>query len=152
MIEGYVINNAGRSKYIFKQHVGPGSRIPLKEMYRKYQYKYKGEFDVDFLNWLEENKVPDDFDIVVEHIEESVTEEVQEEDVDKIKALPSNSFDYDKITHTEIADLKMKDNPKKVIALVDSVHKLRRALTICNNRKGKSTLIKIIKKRIEELK
>lgn len=154
-MDGYVVSNAGRSRYIFKQHVGPGSRIPLKLMYKKYKNKYKGDFDEGFLVWLQENKIPDDFEIVVnketmDELEEPVKKEepVRRE----LDIHPERRFVPNKMTPKEISELKIKDNPKNIISRVMSVHKLRRALTLCKDRPGKGTLTKLIRQRINELK
>lgn len=163
MIEGYVISNAERARHIFKQSVTPGSRIALDVMYDKYKNKYRGEFDVGFLEWLEKNKIPTDFDIVVKSIDEVETsdlspvvkEEVKVEEMTSELELdihPDRKFNPSKMTPKEISELKIKDNPKNIISRVMSVHKLRRAYTLCKDRPGKGTLVKIIRHRITELK
>ncbi len=165
MIEGYVINNGGRSKYIFKQHVQSGAKVSLDVMYEKYKNKYQGEFDVGFLEWLEKNKVPVNFDIVVKSIDEVETSElspaVKEEEVMAVEEItseleldihPDRKFNPSKMTPKEISELKIKDSPKNIISRVMSVHKLRRAYTLCKDRPGKGTLVKIIRQRITELK
>ena len=157
MIKGYVINKSVRSKYIFKPHMSSGERVGLDILFEKYKYKdkYEGDFNVDFLEWLEKNKVPEDFEIVVESIEE--VEEVLEASVEELakKPLdihPDRKYNPSKITPKEISELKIKDNPKNIIGRVNSIHKLRRALTACKNRPGKGTLYKLIKIRINEIK
>ncbi len=156
MINGYVINNSPRSRYIFKQHVQSGSKVSLDVMYEKYKNKYRGEFDVEFLEWLEKNKVPVNFDIVVNSIEDAEVPETKKELVEEVVTefeIPQGrKYNPSKITPKEISELKIKDNPKDVIGRVISVHKLRRAFTLCKDRPGKGTLTKLIKMRIAELK
>lgn len=151
MIIGYVINKGTRSKYIFKQHVPSGTRIGLDLLYEKYKNKYEGSFDVDFLEWLEKNKVPVNFEIVVESIE--VPEETLEEPEEKSSEVqPEKKFDPSKITPKEISALKIKDNPKSIISNIDSIHKLRRALTMCKGVPGRKTIYNLVKARINEIK
>jgi len=58
----------------------------------------------------------------------------------------------DKLTAQEIADLKIKDNPRRVLERVYSIHKLRRALTLCNKSSGrKQVLSRHIRRRIKKL-
>ena len=162
MIEGYVINNGGRSKYIFKQHVQSGAKVSLDTLYDKYRNKYQGEFDVGFLEWLEKNKIPVNFDIVVKSIEEVEVFDAPVEVKPEVVKAPSLETEIDthsgrklspsKITPKEISELKIKDNPKDAISKVMSVHKLRRALTLCKDKPGKGTLTKLIRHRIVELK
>lgn len=162
MIEGYVISNAERPRHIFKQGVLPGMKISLGDMYAKYKNKYQGGFDVGFLEWLEKNKLPEDFDIVINSIDSEEVTKPQVENVEEavvemttgleLDALPDRQFNPEKMTPKELSELKIKDNPKNVIGGVMSVHKLRRTLTLCKDRPGKGTLTKLIRTRISELK
>ena len=148
MVDGFVVNNTGRYKHIFKRGIFPGMSIPLKDLYETYCYKYDGDFDLDFVKWLEDTKLIDGFDVVIDSYEpeESVN------DVEVFSPGEKNiTQDYSKITFTDIANLKIKDNPKEVISNIDSVAKLRRALTTCKGMKGRRTIIKYIKERIAEL-
>ncbi len=151
MINGYVINNLGRGKHIFKQSVFPGMKVPLDKLYEQYSVSYGGEFNLDFLKWLEKTKIPkgSGFDIVVEDIKtevevKPVTEEVTL-GVRPQKVHPTN------LTAKQISDLKIKDKPKIVLQEVMSVHKLRRAYTLCKNRPGKETLSRLVRERMVEL-
>jgi len=152
MIKGYVVNNLGRGKHIFKQSVSPGMKVPLDKLYEQYSAAYGGEFDTGFLEWLEGTKVPrgSGFDIVVEALdaEKDVPQQPEEEKkvvVKQRKVHPTN------LTARQIADLKIKDKPKIVLQEVMSIHKLRRAYTLCKGRPGKETLTKLIRERMTEL-
>lgn len=152
MVIGHVINNTGRAKHVFKRNVQPGMKISLESLYEHYKYKYQGEFDAAFLDWLDTNKISkmDGFEIVVKGMNDPEPDQPahsSEKSKPKEKKLPIPG----NLTAREIADLKMKDKPKKVLQGVMSVHKLRRALTGCKNRPGKETLSKLIKERITEL-
>ena len=57
----------------------------------------------------------------------------------------------DKLTAKEISDLKMKDNPKRILNNINSIHKLRRALSLCKDSSGKKTLTEMIRLRIRKL-
>jgi len=161
MINGYVVNSCGRAKHRFKKNIYPGMKVPLKDLYELYAGSYGKPFDIGFVEWLAENKAPAGcgFDIVVESIEETDTtvEKCVEscvvvsgtpavvEEVEEKLPTPNN------LSATQIAALKMKHEPKKIIQEILSVHKLRRALTLCKGRPGKETLYRLIKDRISEL-
>lgn len=154
MIKGYIENNTGRYKHIFKRGLFPGMTVSLEDLYVMYGYCYKGEFDLDFVKWLDENKAPKGFDIVIEKYDElKYSDEGTERKIsDTADTEVADSYiPPEKMTSKQLADLKIKDNPKQVIEEVSSVHKLRRALSMCKDRKGKATLIKLIKERIAEL-
>lgn len=150
MVKGFVINNCGRGKHIFKKSISPGMSIPLQELYDLYSKPYGGSFDVDFLEWLEKTKIPkgSGFDIVIEDIKNEVEVKPVPQEVPVVRAPkvhPTN------LTALQISNLKIKDGPKKILQEVMSVHKLRRAYTFCKGRAGKETLARFIKVRMTEL-
>jgi len=51
----------------------------------------------------------------------------------------------------QIYNLRLQDDPKRAIKEIDSVHKLRRALTFCKKDGRKEMLIKLIKRRIDDI-
>lgn len=57
----------------------------------------------------------------------------------------------DKLTAKDIYNLRLKDNPQRVIGQITSIHKLRRALVLCKDDGRKSVLTRIIHKRIKKL-
>lgn len=163
MIKGCVRNQTGRYKHIYKRTFGPGQEIDISDLYDMYGSKYGGELDLGFLRWIEDNKLPNGFNLVVDEYDEEVVSVVEEEienknvmeesfqPAEKISSRPRRVIP-NKLTSDEIANLKIKDDPKKVISQVSSIHKLRRALTACKGQKGKQTLMKYIRYRIDELK
>ena len=150
MVKGYVVNNLGRGKHIFKMSVAPGMKIPLEKLYKQYEDSYEGKFDLEFLEWLEMTKVPkgSGFDIIVEDVIEDIETDT---DTQTISVIPEQKVHPSKLTAKQIAELKIKDKPKAVLQEVMSVHKLRRAYTLCKGRPGEETLLKYIKARIAEL-
>lgn len=153
MIHGYVVNNLGRGKHIFKLSVTPGMKVPLKQLYKMYKNKYGGKFDTEFLEWLEKTKIPKGcgFDIVVKSIEDKdVVKDETEPTQERVMEKPKR-FSGRKLTARQISELKIKDNPKALIKEVQSIHKLRRALNFCKGRSGKETLSRLIRDRLTEL-
>lgn len=154
MLEGYVVNNTGRGKHIFKRTFSVGSKIPIEQLYELYKDKYGGDFDLGFVNWLEKNKIPagSGMDIVLDQVsKDDVPKEPEEADatisvLEDLSRIPPN-----KLSARQISELKIKDNPKKVIGSIYSITKLRRAITFCSGRPGKETLLKYIRARISEL-
>jgi hypothetical protein len=160
MIKGYVLNNSGKGSHIFKMGVSPGMKIPLETLYNLYKKVYNGAFDVNFLEWLQNNKIPNGkgFEIVIEDVSIDVgcpvcAESISNKEEEKILAPEEKSVKVlpSKMSARQIADLKVKDNPKIVLQEVRSIHKLRRAYSLCKGRPGKETLIKLIKERMDEL-
>lgn len=166
MIIGYVVNNSGRSSHIFKRNMPPGGKVSIEDLYNTYRLMYKYKFDINFVEWLQENKLKEGYDIIVEDVIEDTVEEVfslageeilerkEEEDVELDEAagvLAEAERQEEKWTSVQIAQLKMKDKPRRVIRSIDSIVKLRRAITLCKKEKGKKILIDMIRDRIAEL-
>ncbi|HEC65556.1 MAG TPA: hypothetical protein ENI23_09690 [bacterium] len=161
MIKGCVRNMTDRSKHIFKMSVPSGRSVTFKKLYETYRRKYKGKLDLDFIKWLQENKIPKEgWEVVIDKYEDEfdptkkLTEisEPQENKVTKVTSLPAKRIPIQKLTAADIADLKHKDSPKKTVQQIMSVHKLRRALTLCKGKPGKNLLTRYIKERIDEIK
>ncbi len=156
MINGFVINNSGRSKHIFKKTVYPGQSVPLSYVYEVLSKKMEDD-NVSFVDWLK-SILPPGWDIDIEETFELPVDvsSVKVEDVITVEDnSPSLEFApvkiIDKLTAKDIYSLRMKDNPKRVIKQITSVSKLRRALTSCINDPRKSMLATIIRHRIREL-
>jgi len=173
MVDGYVTNNTGKSLHIFKRTVYPGQRIPLDYVHQVVGSKVPtGE---SFVEWLE-GYVPDGWEVVVSNtkgsrefidpvlpkVVESENEQTAlfwednngltlKEEEEKTSLAYAPIKEIDKLTARDIYNLKTKDNPKRVIKQITSVHKLRRALTLCKNDSRKAMLTRIIQHRIREL-
>lgn len=166
-IEGYVINNSGRGKFIFSRNMYAGQKISLSELYKFYCDRYGGNFDAGFLAWLKDNRLVEGFEIVVENINSSekfsaaeknspeqldqLDPDEQAEQAEQARALFVRQVHPNKLTARDISELKIKDNPRDIIRSVSSKSKLRRALTLCTGLNSKETIIKYIKERIDEL-
>jgi len=155
MIKGTVRNESGRAKHKFKKNILPGQEVPLSYLYKLYKNKYCGKFDLEFIDWLKENKVKEGsgFTVIIEKIVEEDTSNEESKPQGELVEVSSvaNKIHPLKLTSRQIAELKIKDEPKKIIPQIMSIHKLRRALTMCKDRPGKETLTKLIRERITEL-
>ena len=170
MVEGYVKNNTGRSRHIFKKTVYPGQIVSLGHI--KELLGSKVPEGASFIAWLEQY-LPEGWEIsvpkrtrdtggrqykevltavptVVENSEEA-SEHIDEEEDDSPSKEYATPRAIDKMTSRDIYNLRLKDNPKRVLKHVNSIHKLRRALTMCKNDSRKSVLQRLIQQRIREL-
>lgn len=161
-VKGYVLNNTGRSRHIFKQTVYPGQKVDLDNVYLVLKNKVPKK--EDFAGWLA-NYLPEGWDVVVEEKKslpeesqakvkqedpkEKVLEEVFDDGRPSLEYLPPAKIN--KLSYRDIYELKLKDNPKRIVSHVDNVNTLRRALTLCNKDSRKKTLGKIIRHRLNKL-
>lgn len=161
MITGKVVNNTGKSKHIFKRTVYPGHSVDLVEVHRLLSSKVPE--GTSFISWLQDY-VPPGWEVHGEEAQEE-TGEISETAGQGTEYTPevlpedtSPSLQYistkkiSELSAKDIHDLRVKDNPRRIINEIDSVTKLRRALTLCNKSKRKEVLSKIIKARINKLR
>lgn len=176
LVKGYVTNNTGRSRHIFKRTIYPGQKIPLDLVYSLVGSKVPE--DTEFVDWLEHylpkgwevnvtsqperdatdgrpyKEVLTAIPVVVGGSGDIVPERVTTKDAEGDDA-PSMEYStprvIDKMTARDIYNLRLKDNPKRIIKQITSIHKLRRALTLCKNDSRKATIIRLIQGRIREL-
>lgn len=169
MVKGHIVNNTAKSRHMFKRTIYPGQSISLADVYSIFSTKQVE--DVEFLEWVRD-KLPIGWELKVEedYVEPYEPSRVSSEEVlasvqgppQEVHVLSgpdddSPSLEYapaktlDKLTARDIYNLRIKDNPKRVIKQIDSVHKLRRALSMCKNDSRKSMLATIIRHRIKEI-
>ena len=129
MLLGKVVNNSGRGKHIFKRNIPAGGHVSIEDLYNTYRKQYVGVCNGDFLDWLKENKIPEDFDLVLEEVVDEKPLEIKPKES---IVQPKKTVKYTpphKMTVKQLSNLKVKDNPKDIIKGVLSIHKLRRVKT-----------------------
>lgn len=176
MVKGFVVNNTGRSRHIFKRTVFPGQKVDLEDVYKLVGSQVP-EGD-KFVEWLagylpkgweldvvsaetasavggrmyKETLVAEPIAVSSGDIEESTVEAFE---ADAEDSAPSKEYSTPKaisqMTAKDIYELRIKDNPKRILSNVNSIHKLRRALTLCKNDNRKAVLLRLIQGRIRQL-
>lgn len=178
MVKGSVTNNTGRSRHIFKRTIYPGQSVSLDDVYLVLGGKIpKG---TSFVEWLTQY-LPNGWEITVtqpekietaggrgyvetltavpevEQVVTSDTRAYQENNEGNEDTIDHRSLEYatprsiGKLNARDISNLRIKDNPKRILKNINSVHKLRRALTFCKNNSRKTGLARLIQRRIREL-
>lgn len=172
-MEGYIINNSGKSKHIFKRKFPVGHKIFLDDIWGMYEEKVcsslekesKRISEEDFVGWLSSNKkLPRGFEVVYASAGEA-KDVVSSTSADTSESLgkaadgrlerPSlagaRQGVIDALTYKDIANLKIIDNPKEVVDKINNLSKLRRSYTIVRNMPRKRKLENILRNRIQEL-
>jgi hypothetical protein len=181
MVTGYVVNNTGRSKHIFKRTVYPGQRVELDYIYKLVGAKVPD--GAKFVDWLRDTYLPKDWEVDAEVEPEmaaidvdgrqfketltavpvvaTATENTENGMLREVNAVstPPQTASKEYMTPKAIGDMKakdiydlqLKDNPKRILKNVNSIHKLRRALTLCKRDSRKETLQRLIQGRIRQL-
>ncbi len=171
-MEGYIINNGSKSKHIFKRKFPVGHKIFLKDIWNLYEKKVckatgsEAPSAEDFVGWLKQNNLI--FPGFLIEFPEKATADMQLKEVTSSKVpedkgpedngranKPSlagiRSGVIDKLTYKDIAELRMTDKPKDIIAHINNISKLRRSYQVVRNTPNKRQLERMIRNRLQEL-
>jgi hypothetical protein len=151
LIKGNLINNTGRYKHIFQRTVYPGEAVDLKVLYALYEEVSGCVFDETFVEWLKTNKIPPADSDLWEFEYETILD-VENKPMHEIVNINDTFIEYKKkLSAQDIANLRVRDRPRELLKGVESIPKLRRALTLTYRKKNKQFLCAAIKSRIKYL-
>ena len=170
-MEGFIVNNCGKPKYIFKRNFPVGHRIYLSDLWKMYKTKVgialnkEVVSEEEFVAWLTDNNYMKQGFIYYPGEKASFDGEV-------LTVTPGSSNEagtqadgrlvkpslagaragvIEKLTYSEIANLRILDDPKRIIDSITNLHKLRRAYTTVRQMSRKGHLQKILRDRIQDL-
>jgi len=171
-MEGYIVNNSGKPYFIFKRKFPMGHRLYLADLWKAYQKKVCAALEKEevaepaFVKWLEENNYMKDGFVYHEGSAEvsapgdviaATSAEVKETGASADGRLVKPSLEHaprgiiEKLTYREVADLRVCDNPRKLVSEITNLSKLRRAYTIVRSAARKRHLEKVLRERIQDL-
>lgn len=170
-MEGFIVNNCGKPKYIFKRNFPVGHRVYLSDLWKMYKVKVGKALnkevvsEEEFVAWLTDNNYmkmgfvyhPGETATFTGEVLESSSGDVdsKESRADGRLVKPSlakaSAHVIDKLTYSDIANLRILDDPRRVVESITNVHKLRRAYTTVRQMSRKGHLQKILRDRIQDL-
>lgn len=158
-MKGYVINSANTWMHAMKRSVGPGAKVPLSELFEQYGVKHNLSDGKEFIDWLRDTKLKgkDNWRIVVEDDSASpVTTDV----VPEIKPVVTRNKKpvVDNVAPMVKSKIEVKDivemsvrQARDTLPKIQDLNLLKYAFQEANQRAGKDSLCRIIRKRIKEL-
>lgn len=157
-MKGYIMNTTSVWTHTMKRSVGPGAKIPLKELYEQYGIKHNLTEGKEFVEWLRTVKLKDSkkWRIVVEDEVVNVEGVTEAKDViDEPQNLIKNvdivaPMVESKLTVADVVGLPVR-KAREVIPKVNDLNLLKYAFQEANQLSGKDSLCKIIRKRIREI-
>lgn len=170
MLGGYVKNISPLWAHAMKRAVGPGHTIPLEELYAQYGEKHELDAGDEFIMWLKEVKLRDDnkwkifnaddtpyragVNVSKERPTEEVKVQVEGEPAEEKRAgsrgdnvAPAVAKGLDVMDVVELSVRKARE----VIPKIQDIQLLRYAIKEANQRAQKDSLVRILRKRIQEL-
>lgn len=149
-MNGYVRNRTPYWRHAMKRSIGPGHKIPLDELYEQYGEKHDIEEGQPFVDWLKTVKLKDSdvWEVVFKKNKQDIIEEPVEntEPADQ----PAKKFtgsNVDPVALVNMTVREARDNLKKVTDIKTLKHAHQEARQLAN----KDTLVRMMKRRIEEL-
>jgi hypothetical protein len=161
-MNGYVRNKSSIWRHAMKRSVGPGEKIPLKDLYQQYGIKHDLGEGKPFIEWLRYVKLKDINVWEIKYEEESedlIAPVSSEEDEPKKKVEVKKGFeqtpstfvrDTDKLTVDEIANFSVRTAREKLPRIID-LKLLKYSLHVASKLANKDTLCRMLKKRVQEL-
>jgi hypothetical protein len=158
-MKGYVINSANTWMHAMKRSVGPGAKVPLSELFEQYGVKHNLSDGKEFIDWLRDTKLKgkDNWRIVVE---DDAAAPVTTEVVSEVKpAVTRNKKPVvDNVAPMVKSKMEVKDivemsvrQARETLPTIKDLNLLKYAFQEANQRAGKDSLCRIIRKRIKEL-
>ena len=158
-MKGYVINSTNTWMHAMKRSVGPGAKVPLSELFEQYGVKHNLSDGKEFIDWLRDTKLKgkDNWRIVVEDDTAStVTTEVAPEA--KPAVTRNKKPVVDNVAPMVKSKMEVKDlvemsvrQARDILPKITDLNLLKYAFQEANQRAGKDSLCRIIRKRIKEL-
>lgn len=152
-MNGYVKNISNIWTHAMKRSIGPGKEVPLDELYDEYGKKHDLSEGEEFVNWLRTVKLKDTsrWKIVLKDESDSTgsaEEAKQPEEVDDNR--PMSASERRNLQIEEVVGLSVR-KAREVVPNITDLKLLKYALQEANQRAGKDSLCRILRKRVKEL-
>ena len=174
-MEGYILNNGSRPVFVFKRKLPTGHRILLSDVWSLYKDMVLVELgkatvsESDFVKWLEDRQLmKEGFEYHPGYKENGASGEVlmstpavNQGELEGL--LPADGrllrpslakapqSVIDKLTWRDVANLRIIDDPDRIIASINNVSKLRRAYTATRQMPQRNRVQKLLRERLMEL-
>ena len=162
-MKGYVINSSSTWMHAMKRSVGPGAKVPLSELFEQYGVKHNLSDGKEFIDWLKDTKLKgkDNWRIVVEEdLTTDPTTVPTTEAVSDVKPIVTRNkkpatdnvapMVQTKIEVKDVVEMSVRQARDSLPKITD-LNLLKYAFQEANQRAGKDSLCRIIRKRIKEL-
>lgn len=174
-MEGYIINNSSHPVYVFKRKLPAGHKILLSDVWNLYKDRVLTEAgkvaisESEFVKWLEDKQLmKEGFEYHPGYKEQGSSGEimmstpaVNQGEMEGL--LPADGrmlrpslakapqSIIDKLTWRDVANLRIIDDPERIICSINNVSKLRRAYTATRQMPQRNRVQKILRDRLSEL-
>lgn len=151
-MKGYVENITSRWAHVLKRTVGPGARIPLKDLYEQYGKKHNLKKGKEFISWLREVKLKDNekWNVVVLKTEDEEKAAIKEQQEKALEEADVESKNAKELTIDDVVRLSVR-KAREALPNITDLKLLKYALETAKPLSGKDSLCRLIRKRVQEL-
>jgi len=150
-MDGYVRNKSKSWCHAMKRSIGPGHKIPLDELFEQYGTKHDLKEGEPFVEWLRSVKLRDT--VAWEVVYSSGTKKDDEVEKD-VKQSQANDMVVPLVKkETEVADIVGMSvrTARTGLKKITDIKLLKYALGEANQMANKDTLVRMLRKRIQEV-
>jgi len=149
-MNGYVKNKSMTWRHAMKRSIGPGHKVPLDELFEQYGPKHDLKEGEPFVEWLRNVKLRDTstWEVVYEDAlkkEEKVAEPAKEEKPELVTPLVKKDMEV-----TDVVQMSVRTARVELKKITD-IKLLKYAMQEANQLANKDTLVRMLRKRIQEL-
>ena len=153
-MKGYVRNKTTMWTHAMKRAIGPGSTVSLKELYKQYGKKHNLAKGDEFVAWLRTVKLKDTerWEVVLETEEkkDAKTKKAKKAEAEAPAPEPKLEPTIKQMTVEDIVELSVR-KAREVLPKITDLKLLKYALEEAGPRAGKDSLIRLLRKRVQEL-
>ncbi len=154
-MKGYVINSANTWMHAMKRSIGPGAKVPLSELFEQYGVKHDLAEGDEFITWLKDTKLKGkdnwrivlDDEIIIEDIASKKPSVLQRKKLTGSNVAPMVQT---KIAVEDVVEMSVRQ-ARETLPKIKDLNLLKYAFQEANQRAGKDSLCRILRKRIKEL-
>jgi hypothetical protein len=154
-MNGYVKNMTHLWAHTMKRTIGPGSTVPLNELYEQYGEKHGLEDGEEFINWLRNVKLRDSSKWQIFKEDDTVYEEevnisINKPNTEKFKEYVPPVVSTTDMSVEGLVELSVR-KAREIVPKISDVQLLKYAENIAKQRANKDSLRLILLRRIKEL-
>ena len=149
-MNGYVKNKSMTWRHAMKRSIGPGHKVSLDELFEQYGPKHDLKEGEPFVEWLRNVKLRDTgtWEVVYEDavkLEEKSAEPVKKEKPEFVTPLVKKNMEVVDVVQMSVRTARVE------LKKITDIKLLKYAMQEANQLANKDTLVRMLRKRIQEL-
>ncbi|RLI61096.1 MAG: hypothetical protein DRO67_08375 [Candidatus Asgardarchaeum californiense] len=158
-MQGYIQNKTHIWAHAMKRSIGPNAKVTLKELYEQYGTKHNLKKGTEFVTWLRTVKLRDntrwrivfeDTEILGKKEDESSPQQIQKEPIVRNSGRKEATVNTKDMEIKDVVGLSVR-KAREVLPNITDLNLLKYSVQEANQLANKDTLVRMLRKRIQEL-